>query len=108
MNTENLLQPLQLLSLQVKNLLALAHAEDWQAVQTQITDYQQGVAILSDENYLQAVRNANLIEEAQALITQIYEFNRLLDENAVVNHDKIASELRHMMQSDKALNAYGR
>ncbi len=108
MTPENLLQPLNQLLTQAQALMILAQAEAWDEMQSEIVDYQQRMAVLADATYLLALKDANLTAEAQALILQIQEFNQQLDGNAEQVHTNIASELRQIIQADKALDAYRR
>ena len=108
MNPETLLQPLQQLLTQVQLLLAFAHAENWDAIQIEMVDYQKRAVLLEDEIYLQSLKDANLVIEAQGLMLQIQGFNQQVDEHAEAFHEKVASELRQMNLSNKALDAYRR
>jgi len=108
MHSEKLLQPLNQLLLEAKNLLELAQADNWDDMQTQFAEYQQQVFLLADETFLHALKNENLADEAQALILQIQQINQQLDGFATQAHANIASELRQIIQADKALDAYRR
>lgn len=108
MNAEQLLQPLTNLLLQAESLLLLAQQEDWLGLEAKIGDYQQKVALLEDRAYILSLKQAGLALQAQGLVLQIQGINQKVDEYAQDSHQKIASELRHMIQSNKALDAYGR
>ena len=108
MSTENLLQPLEQLLVQAESLLSLTQEEDWVALAAQMADYLQKVALVEDQTYLQSLKDAGLALEAQGLILQIHGINQKVDEVAQDSHEKIASELRHMIQSGKAMDAYSR
>lgn len=107
MTNLELLQPLTDILSMAQQLSQLAKAEDWQHLETESEKYQQRVNCLHDENYLQAIFDANLNEDAKFIIMQIQLLNDDLDESATLMRNKIASELRHINQSNKALNAYG-
>ena len=107
MNPENLLQPIQQLLIQAQTLVALANAEEWDAIQIHMSDYQQAVVILEDVSYLQTLKAAGLASQAQTLILHIQELNQQVDEQAAVQHAKLSSELRQLVQSNKVLDAYG-
>jgi len=108
MSTENLLQPLEQLLVQAESLLSLTQEEDWFSLAAQMDDYLQKVALVEDQTYLQSLKDAGLALEAQGLILQIHGINQKVDEVAQDSHEKIASELRHMIQSGKAMDAYSR
>ncbi len=108
MSRENLLQPLNSLLTKAQELLILAQTENWDDVQIQFAEYQQQMSLLADANYLQALKDENLAAEAQALILLIQEFNQQLDSIAEQTHANISSELRQLIQADKALDAYRR
>jgi hypothetical protein len=108
MNTENLLEPLHQLLTQAQALLILAQEKNWDELQHQFAPYQQQMAVLADENYLQALKAANLSAAAQALIVEIHAGNEQLAVDAAQGYENIASELRQIIQSDKAMDAYSR
>jgi len=108
MSNSDLLKPLYEVLERVQEMLRQAHADEWEAMEAAASDYQQHVSFLNDDVYLQALQNENLVEDAKAIILQIQKLNDDLDTYASAQRDKIASELRQMIQSDKALNAYGR
>jgi predicted regulator of amino acid metabolism with ACT domain len=105
-NTE-LLKPLYEVLERVQELVRLAQAEDWDAMNVAATQYQQHVTFLDDNVYLKAINDAHLVDEAKAIIVQIQCLNDDLDSHTSLQRDRIASELRHMNRSDKALDAYG-
>jgi hypothetical protein len=108
MNDETLLQPIHNLLIEVKALLVLAQAAKWDELNASLESYQVKLNVLSDKHYLQTIKDNNLNLEAQGIILQIQGFNAQVDELAECEHTRIASELRQMMQSDKALDAYSR
>ena len=108
MNSENLLHPVAQLLAQAEMLLVLAEAEDWLALEGQMAGYQARVGLLEDQAYLQTLKDAGLALSAQGLILQIHGINKKVDDLAQYSQQKIASELRHITQSDKAMDAYGR
>ncbi len=108
MSNNELLKPLYEILDRVNELVQLAQAEDWEAMNTAADKYQQHVTFLDDDVYLQALQDAHLVEEAKAIIVQIQSLNDDLDTHTSLQRDRIASELRQMNQSDKALEAYGR
>ena len=107
MNTETVLQPLQLLREKAESLLSLADNEEWFNLEEQMNDYVQALTLLEDNAYLQSLIAAGLAMNAQSLILQIQELNEKLDGLATDSQRKIASELRQIIQSGKALGAYG-
>ena len=106
MDRENLLLPTQILLKKVQLLVELAIAEDWQAMEILAADYQKKAAQLNDEIYLKELANANLTTEFQSLIEQIQTHNDKLDEQVNAKRESVATELRHIMQADKAMDAY--
>ena len=106
-NTE-LLKPLYEVLERVQELVRLAQAEEWDAMNVAANQYQQHVTFLDDNVYLKAINDAHLVEQAKAIIVQIQGLNDDLDIHTSLQRDRIASELRHMNQSDRALDAYGR
>jgi hypothetical protein len=108
MNDINLLEPLYQLLEQVNLLLGFAHAEKWDEFQVNLSAYQTQLAVLEDSRYLNAVKSSGLSAEAQRLVAQLQDLNHQLDGLAEQTHAKIASELRLMTQSTKALDAYSR
>lgn len=108
MEKNELLKPLYEIMERVNELVRLAHAEDWDAMNQAATRYQQHVTFLDDMVYLQALNDAHLVDEAKAIIAQIQQLNTDLDIHTSMQRDRIASELRQMNQTDKALDAYGR
>lgn len=108
METTELLQPLEAMLAQAQELIRLAGAEEWLAMDEQASKFQQQVVLLSDTTYIQALIDANMMESAKALIAQIQPLNEQLDLIANMERDKISSELRQMMKSEKALDAYSR
>jgi hypothetical protein len=108
MSRETLLQPLNQLFMQAQLLLQLAQAENWDEMQTQFSEYQQQMSLLANATYLQTLKNENLAGEAQAFILKIQELNQQLNNFTEQAHTNVASELRQLMQADKALDAYRR
>ncbi|RZA05447.1 MAG: flagellar protein FliT [Moraxellaceae bacterium] len=108
MENNELLKPLYEIVDRVKELVQLAKAEEWEAMDSAANKYQQHVTFLDDDVYLQAINDAHLVEEAKAIIVQIQNLNDDLDVHTNIQRERIASELRQMNQSDRALEAYGR
>jgi len=104
-NTE-LLQPLNEILARAQKLMHLAQIEEWQAMEDQAAQYQQHVAFLNDEVYLQAINAAHLTSEAKDIIAQIQAVNNSVDIYASLRRDKIASDLRQVLQAGKAKKAY--
>lgn len=103
-----LLQPLQQLLAEADALMQLALAEDWEGLQTQAESFQQQMALLGDQAYLVKLRQAGLATEAQDLLLQVQLLNDQLDLMTANARDKVSSELRQIIQSNKAMDAYGR
>ena len=103
-----LLQPLYDILAQAEALVSLGDAEEWEALEVELVDYQQKVSFLNDERYLKAIQDEQLTDQAKDVIAKIQVLNDKLDLHANEARDKIASELRQMMQSNKAIDAYGR
>ena len=103
-----LLQPLYNILLQAEELVRLSQGEDWELFEAEIAKYQQQVTILNDQNYLKALEIEKLTNEAKEIIAKIQVLNDNLDTHANEMREKIASELRQMIQSNKAIDAYGR
>jgi hypothetical protein len=107
MNNSDILKPLHEILERAQELVALAQAQQWEELEAAATNYQQQVTFLNDDVYLKAIQDASLVEDAKAIIAKIQLMNDDLDAHAVLQRDKIASELRQIIQSGKALNAYG-
>ncbi len=107
-NEHTLLQPLQQLLAEADALMQLALEEDWDALQTQAENFQQQMALLGDQRYLGKLREAGLVVQAQDLLLQIQLLNDQLDLMATNARDKVSSELRQIIQTNKAMDAYGR
>ncbi len=107
MSNDDLLKPLYEVLDRVKEMVALAQAQEWEAMDTAANKYQQHVTFLDDNTYIQALQDACLVEEAKAIIVKIQGMNDDLDAHTSLQREKIASELRQLSQSDKALEAYG-
>lgn len=108
MDNNELLKPLYEVLERAQELVRLAHAEEWDAMNTAASKYQQHVTFLDDDVYLHALNDANLVDAAKAIIVEIQTVNDDLDSYTLMQREKVASELRQLSQSDKALNAYGR
>ncbi len=108
MDTSELLTPLHKLLARAQELIRLGQAEDWEAMNSVAIQYQQQIHVLDDATYIQAITDAHLAEAAKAIIVQIQHVNDELDAYASLQCEKIASELRQINQSGKALDAYGR
>lgn len=108
MENNELLKPLYEILDRVKVLVELAKAEEWEAMEIAATQYQQQVTFLDDDVYIQALQTAHLVDEAKLIIAEIQLTNDDLDIHTNLQREKIASDLRLMHQSDKAMNAYGR
>jgi len=104
-NTE-LLKPLNDMLVQARELVHLGHIKEWKELEIQTARYYQRVAFLNDNTYLQALNDAHLALEAKGIIADILQLTSGLDVYATSQRDAIASELRHFIQADKALNAY--
>ena len=108
MNTHELLNPLADILARVQSLVDLAQAEDWVVMEVATAEYEKRVALLEDASYFKSISDANLVEEAKAIIKQIQDVNNDLDTHTALQREKIASELRQITQSNKAIDAYGR
>jgi hypothetical protein len=108
MDNNELLKPLYEVLARAQELVRLAHEEEWDAMNVAASKYQQHVTFLDDDVYLHALNAANLVDEAKAIIVKIQVVNDDLDSYTLLQREKVASELRHLSQSDKALDAYGR
>ncbi|RYY75687.1 MAG: flagellar protein FliT [Gammaproteobacteria bacterium] len=107
MDNNELLKPLQEILERAEALLDLAEAQQWEELDAAASNYQQHVTFLNDDVYLKAIQDAALVDEAKALIAKIQVMNDDLNAHTTLQRDKIASELRQIVQSGKALNAYG-
>jgi len=107
-NEHALLQPLQQLLAEADALMQLALGEDWEGLQTQAENFQQQMVLLGDKSYLGKLRDAGLAVQAQDLLLQIQLLNDQLDLMTTNARDKVSSELRQIIQSNKAMDAYGR
>lgn len=108
MDNNELLKPLYEVLERAQELVRLAHAADWEALNVAASKYQQHVTFLDDDVYLHALNDANLVDEAKAIIVTIQNVNNDIDSYTLLQREKVASELRQLSQSDKALDAYGR
>lgn len=104
----DLLQPLRETLEKAHELVRLAQAEEWSALEEQFMKYEQLTKYLNDEEYLKTLTDNNLGESAKEIILQIQALNESLDLRANNVMNDVASELRQMMQSDKAMDAYRR
>jgi hypothetical protein len=108
MDNNELLKPLYEVLERAQELVRFAQAEEWDAMNTAASKYQEHVTFLDDDSYLQAINDAHLVDEAKAIIASIQCVNDDLDSYTLLQREKVASELRQLSQSDKALEAYGR
>lgn len=108
MENNELLKPLYEILDRVKELVMLAQAEDWEAMESAASRYQQHVTFLDDNVYIKALQDAGLVDAAKSIIVQIQGCNEDLDIHTSLQREKIASELRQLAQADKAMDAYGR
>lgn len=108
MENNELLKPLYEILDRVKDLVQLAQAEDWAAMDIAAAKYQQHVTFLDDNVYIKALQDADLVDAAKSIIGQIQGLNDDLDIHTSLQREKIASELRQLNQADKAMDAYGR
>lgn len=107
MESNELLKPLYEILARVQELVRLAKAEEWEAMNTEASKYQQHVTFLDDNVYLQALNDAHLVDDAKAIISQIQMVNDDLDFHTCLQRERIASELRQMQLADKVMDAYG-
>ncbi|GGY72405.1 hypothetical protein GCM10011613_16720 [Cellvibrio zantedeschiae] len=108
MENHELLKPLYEVLERVRDLVKLAQAEEWEAMDVAANKYQQHVTFLDDNRYIQALQDAHLVDSAKSIIVQIQGLNDDLDTHTSLQREKIASELRQLNQSNKAMEAYGR
>jgi hypothetical protein len=108
MNSNELLQPLHEALTLAQELVSLAQAEEWEAMELAVTHYEQQLSLLGDSAYMQAINDAHLADEAKEVIVKIQTINDDLDSYTLLKREKTASELRQLSQSGKALEAYGR
>lgn len=108
MNSNELLKPLHEALVLAQQLVSLAQAESWEAMELATGHYQQQLSVLGDHVYMQAISDAHLADEAKAVIVKIQAINDDLDSYTLLQRDKVASELRQLSHSGKALEAYGR
>lgn len=108
MSNQDLLQPLNETLEKAQELIRLAQAEEWSAFEEQFVNYERLAKYLNDEAYLKTLNDNNLGASAGEIVIQIQALNESLDLRASNVRDNIASELRQMMQSDKAMDAYRR
>lgn len=108
MNSNELLKPLHEALALAQELVRLAQAEAWEAMDLATNQYQQQLSILGDDVYMQTIKDAHLADEAKAVIVKIQAINDDLDSYTLLQREKVASELRQLSQSGKALEAYGR
>lgn len=108
MSSHDLLKPLYEVLERVQEMHRQAQSGEWEAMEAAASDYQQHVSFLNDDVYLKALQDEHLVEDAKAVIQQIQQLNDDLDTYATAQRDKIASDLRQMNQSEKAMNAYSR
>jgi|GEM_PF-636474 len=106
--TNELLKPLYSLLERAETLSLLIVAQEWGTLEAELPAYEQEARFLNDETYTNALINTNQAEEAQAIIAKIQRLNDMMDVAAIENRDKIASELRQILQSGKAMDAYSR
>jgi hypothetical protein len=107
MNDNEILKPLNDIMDRAQELTELARAQEWEALDVAALKYQEHVALLEDKAYLKTISDAGLNDAAKNIIAKIQLLNDDLDIHTSLERERIASELRQMMQSNKALNAYG-
>jgi hypothetical protein len=108
MNSFEILKPLNEILAIAQQLVELARAEEWVAMEAVASQYEKRMTLLEDATYFKSISDANLSEEAKVIIAEIQTLNNDLDTHAVLHREKVASELRQMSQSNKALEAYSR
>ena len=107
MTDNDILKPLNEIMGRAEELVKLAQAEEWEAMDAAALKYQQHVTFLDDDAYLRAINEAGLVDSAKIIIAKIQVLNDDLDTHTSLQRERIASELRQINQSNKALNAYG-
>jgi hypothetical protein len=103
----SLLAPINSLVEQSQHLLNLARTQDWQAFEVLLLQRQASMNVLLDENYLQAITKAGLDAEVKHMVMDIKTMNQQLTEMAGRRQDEVASEIRQINRTDKAMDAYG-
>ena len=108
METDSLLAPLTRALSQSQALLSLAEADDWVSFEALVQQRQQGLLSLNDNEYLESLAEADLDSKAAEIIKSIQHINVQLAQMAEQNCTKVASELRHSVKAEKAIDAYSR
>jgi flagellar protein FliT len=107
MSTATVIDPLKRALTQSEALLALAKADDWESFELLVQNRQQGLLVLQTPEFLHDVAELNAADEVARLIQAIQAINRELEDLSLKHQDGVASEIRHMAKSSKAMSAYG-
>ncbi len=107
MANSSLLSPINSVLDQSFSLLTLAREQNWEAFEVLLQQRQAGLKVLAEKDYLESLTKAELDEQAKALIGQIQDLNRQLNELASKKRDQVVAEIRQLNVADKVAGAYG-
>lgn len=102
----DLLQPLHQFLEQSRLLLGMAQAGEWESFESLLATRQQGLAALSNNQILIAVAKAGRADEMRELLADIRTANDRIAEVAETSRADIGSQLRQLVQAEKAIDAY--
>lgn len=102
----SILAPLELFLTRTQTLLALAETEDWEAFEALMTERQAELPALSDSQFLIAITQAGLVDEAKSLIQSIQQLDQQIVVAAEKSKAKISEQLSQSIKGTKAVVAY--
>ena len=102
----SILAPLESFLAQTQSLLALAQADDWETFETQMAERQTKLPALGENQFLIAITQAGLVDEAKSLIQAIQATDQQIVDVAESSKAKISEQLRQSIKATKAVVAY--
>lgn len=101
-----ILAPLELFLARSRSLLELAQADDWETFETQLAERQASLPALGESQFLIAITQAGLVDEAKSLIQAIQSIDQQIVAVAENSKAKISEQLRQSIKATKAVVAY--
>src|SRR5690554_5266158 len=102
----SILAPLVIFLTRTQALLQLAEAEDWETFETQMAARHDTLPTLSENQFLIAITQAGLVDEAKSLIQTIQQLDQQIAAAAEKSKAKISEQLSHSIKATKAVVAY--
>ena len=102
----SILAPLEGFLAQTQSLLALAQADNWETFETQLAVRQASLPALGESQFLIAITQAGLVDEAKSLIQAIQSIDQQIVAVAENSKAKISEQLRQSIKATKAVVAY--